>query len=88
MNDAHTKKQEADWVAKILLGLVLGSVLFCAALLAFPIWFGITQIASELAGARQCVSMNDDAARLECYDKQAGKRPVPPAKGAYFFKSN
>jgi hypothetical protein len=88
MTDVRTKEREADWVAKLLLGLVLGSVIFCAALLAFPIWFGITQIASGATGSHPCVSMDDDAARLACYDKQAGKRPTPPAKGAYLFHSN
>jgi hypothetical protein len=88
MNEPRTKEQEADWVAKLLLGLVLGSVLFCAGLLAVPIWSAITQVASGQPGPHPCVSMNDDAARLECYDKQAGKHPTPPSKGAYPLYSN
>jgi hypothetical protein len=88
MNDARTKEREADWVAKLLLGLVLGSVILCAALLAFPIWLGITQIASGATATHSCVAMNDDAARLECYDRQAGKHPASPAKGPYLFNLN
>jgi hypothetical protein len=88
MNNARTKEREADWVAKLLLGLVLGSVIFCAGLLAFPIWSGITQIASGATATHSCVSMNDDTARLECYDRQAGKHPASPAKGPYLFNLN
>jgi hypothetical protein len=81
MNNARTKRQQAPWVEKVLLGLVLGSVLFCAGLLAFPIWSAITQIASRRTEP-PCIAMNNDAARLECYDRQAGRSPAPPAKGA------
>ena len=82
MNATRTKTQQADWVEKVLLGLVLGSVLFCAALLAFPIWSAITQIASEQREPHRCVTMSNDAERLECYDRQAERSPTPPAKGA------
>jgi hypothetical protein len=81
MNNARTKRQQAHWVEKVLLGLVLGSVLFCAGLLAFPIWSAITQIASRQTEP-PCIAMNNDAARLECYDRQAERSPTPPAKGA------
>jgi hypothetical protein len=81
MNDTRTKKQQAHWAEKVLLGLVLGSVLFCAGLLAFPIWSAITRIAAEQTEP-PCIAMSDDAARLECYDRQASRPPTPPAKGA------
>jgi hypothetical protein len=82
MNDTQTKTQQAHWVEKVLLGLVLGSVLFCAGLLALPIWSAITQVSSTQTEPYQCTAIKDDAARLECYDRQAGRPPTPPAKGA------
>jgi hypothetical protein len=82
MNDTRTKKQQADWAGKVLLGLILGSVLFCAALLAFPIWSAITRIASQQTEPYRCFTMSNDIQRLECYDRQAGRSPTPPAKGA------
>jgi hypothetical protein len=82
MDDTQPKKQQTGWTEKILLGLVVGSVLFCAGLLAFPIWSVITQTTSQQTEPYQCVTMNDDAARLDCYDRQAGRSPTPPAKGA------
>jgi hypothetical protein len=82
MNNARTKKQQADWTGRVLLGLILGSVLFCATLLAFPIWSAITQIASQQVGPHRCATMSNDADRLECYDREAGRSPTPPAKGA------
>jgi len=33
-------------------------------------------------GAKQCVLVADDAARLACYDRAEGRSPTPPAKGA------
>ena len=81
MNDTRTMKQQADWTGKVLLGLILGSVLFCAGLLAFPIWSAITRIASQQTEP-PCIAMNNDAERLECYDRQAERSPTPPAKGA------
>jgi hypothetical protein len=81
MNDAPIKKQQAEWVERVLLGLVLGSVLFCAGLLAFPIWSAITRIASRQTEP-PCITMSNDAERLECYDRQADRPPTPPAKGA------
>jgi hypothetical protein len=81
MNDTRTKKQQADWAGMALLGLILGSVLFCAALLAFPIWSAITRIAAQQTEP-PCIAMSNDAERLECYDRQAGRSPTPPAKGA------
>ena len=82
MNHARTKKQQAHWVEKVLLGLILGSVLFCAGLLAFPIWSAITQVASQSTEPYPCATIGNDAARLECYDRHAGRPPTPPAKGA------
>jgi hypothetical protein len=81
MNNAQTKSQQANWVERSLLGIILLSVLFCAALLALPIWSAITQTALQQAEPRQCIAINDDAARLECYDKQVSRRPASPAKG-------
>jgi hypothetical protein len=81
MNDTRIKKRQADWVEKALLGLVLGSVLFCAGLLVVPIWSTITQIAAQ-QNEPPCITMSNDALRLECYDRQAGRSPTPPAKGA------
>jgi hypothetical protein len=81
MNDTRTKKQPTHWAEIVLLGWVLGSVLFCAGLLAFPIWSAITQTAAEQTDP-SCITMNNDVARLECYDRQARRSPAPPAKGA------
>lgn|GEM_PF-2982775 len=81
MNDGPKKEPEA-WIEKALLGAILAAVLFCAVLLAFPIWSVSTQVTSQQTEPHQCVTMNDDAARLECYDRQAGRPPTPPAKGA------
>ena len=81
MNNAQTKSQQANWVERALLGVILISVLFCAALLAFPIWSAITQTALQQNEPQQCIAINDDTARLECYDLQADRRPAYPAKG-------
>jgi hypothetical protein len=82
MRGARTKKQQADLVDRVLLILILVSVFFCAALLAFSIWFAVTPVGSLLKNPSQCVAMKDDGARLECYDSQMGRRPTPPARGA------
>jgi hypothetical protein len=82
VNGAQTQKQQANLVDRVLLVLILASVFFCAALLAFSIWFAVTPIGSLHMNQNQCVAIKDDSARLECYDSQAGRRPTPPARGA------
>lgn len=82
MNGARTHKQQANLVDRVLLVLILVSVLFCAALIAFSIWFAATPIESLQTSHNQCVAIQDDSTRLECYDIQAGRRPTPPARGA------
>jgi hypothetical protein len=81
MDDTRTERQQPDWTGKVLLGLIVGAVLFCAALLAFPVWSAITQIASRQTEP-PCITMSNDAERLECYDRQARRSTTPPAKGA------
>jgi hypothetical protein len=81
MNNGQIKERE-DWVEKALLGVIVGAVLFCAGLLAIPLWSAITQTASQQIEPHQCVAINNDAARLECYDRQISRRPTPPARGA------
>jgi hypothetical protein len=82
MDDTRTERQQPDWTGKVLLGLIMAAVLFCAALLAFPVWSAITQIASQPSEPHRCIAMSNDAERLECYDRQARRSPTPPAKGA------
>jgi hypothetical protein len=81
MNNGPKKEQES-WIEKALLGVILAAVLLCATLLAFPIWSVITQTASQQTEPHQCVAIASDASRLDCYDRQAGRPPTPPAKGA------
>jgi hypothetical protein len=81
MTDAQTKSQQANWVEKALLAIIVISVMFCAALLALPVWSAMTQTALQQSEPQPCIAVNDDAARLECYDQQADRRPTYPAKG-------
>ena len=83
MTDAQARNQQAKWVEKALLGIILMSVVFCAALLVFPLWSAITEAPLRQAAAHQCIAINDDNARLDCYDRDVSRRLAPPAKGPY-----
>jgi hypothetical protein len=83
MTDIQAKDPQAKWVEKALLGIILMSVVFCAALLVLPLWSAMTELPLRQAAAQQCIAINDDNARLGCYDREASRRLAPPAKGPY-----
>ncbi|HLL27420.1 MAG TPA: hypothetical protein VKT73_07185 [Xanthobacteraceae bacterium] len=83
MTAARATKREVHWVEKALLGVILTAVIFCALLLAWPVWIAMTEIATKPLSPRTCMAISDDDARLDCYDRQTGRPPMPPRKGPY-----
>jgi hypothetical protein len=69
-------------VAMLIAGLV-AAVLFCLVAIFPAVWTVMTEMPSrQQADVRQCVELNDEIARLECFDKRTPKTLPHPAKGA------
>jgi len=72
-----------DTVAAVIIATLALAVLLCLAAISPVVWTFASDTASHLRSElSQCLSVEDGAARLACYDEIA-RQPLPhPAKGA------
>jgi hypothetical protein len=72
-----------DTIATVIIATLAVAVLLCLAAISPVIWTFASDTASHLRSELwQCLSVEDNTARLACYDEIAHRPPPHPAKGA------
>ena len=72
-----------DTVAAVIIATLALAVFLCLAAISPVVWTFASDTASHMRRElSQCLSVEDGAARLACYDEIARRPPPHPAKGA------
>ena len=78
------RRPPIDWVGSALVAVLAGVTFFCLVAIFPVVWTAIADMGWRQMeiDLRRCVAINENASRLECFDRRIGRNPPHPARGA------